>query len=121
MRRAALALLASGSILFAAAPAFAAFGAIAYDKAAGKAGWSWGKPTEKGAEEAALSRCGTGACKVIMRFGPRFCAALATTKDGKHAGAASRKTPDQARVAALTDCKKSHAGECVIRATPCNR
>jgi hypothetical protein len=121
MRRAALALFAAGSILLAAMPAFAAFGAIAYDKATGKAGWSWGRTTEKGAEEAAMSRCGTSACKVIMRIGPRVCAALATTQDGKHAGAATRKTPDQARLAALADCKKSKAGDCVIRATPCNR
>src|SRR3954470_2609622 len=103
MRRATLisaVLLAFGSTLLAALPARAAeYGAIAWDKQTGKRGWSWNQPTQKRAEEAAVSECGASGCKVIIRAGPGMCAALASTEDGKFIGAASRKDRDAARVA----------------------
>src|SRR3954470_2357896 len=74
MRRATLisaVLLAFGSTLLAALPARAAeYGAIAWDKQTGKRGWSWNQPTQKRAEEAAVSECGGSGCKVIIRAGP---------------------------------------------------
>jgi serine/threonine-protein kinase len=110
-----------GYALLAAAPAFAGYGAIAWDKESGKRGWSWNQPTAQRAAEQALSECGASSCKVIIRTIAKQCAAIATTQDGKFIGAAARKTQDAARLAALSDCQKSKAGDCVIRSSDCNK
>jgi hypothetical protein len=107
--------------LGAAAPAYAEYGSIARDEAAARSGWSWNQSTQKRADELALSECGTSDCKVIMRAGPTMCAALASTGDRKHIGAARRKNRDDARLAALKDCEKGKAGECTVRFTDCNK
>jgi uncharacterized protein DUF4189 len=112
--------LAFASFLFAAMPAFAEYGAIAWDKESGKYGSSWHEPTAKRAAEAAVSQCGASACKVVTSIGPAMCGALAATEDGKLVGAASRKTRDAARVAALGNCPKK-SGECVVRVSDCNK
>jgi Trypsin-like peptidase domain/Domain of unknown function (DUF4189) len=97
------------------------YSAIAWDRETGKRGWSWNQATAKRAAELALSECGATGCKVIMRAGRRMCAALATTENGKFVGAASRQDRDAARLAALTDCEKGNAGECIVRITDCNK
>jgi S1-C subfamily serine protease len=97
------------------------YGAIAWDEETGKRGWSWNQATAERAAELALSECGATGCKVIMRSGREMCAALATTENGKYVGAARRKDRDTARVAALKDCQKGNAGECVARFTECNK
>jgi hypothetical protein len=97
------------------------YGAIAWDKETGKRGWSWNQQTQSRAEEVALSECGATGCKVIMRTGRRECAALATNEAGKYVGAASRKDRDAARLAALANCEKGNAGECIVRITDCNK
>jgi hypothetical protein len=105
-----------------AIPAFAAgYGAIAWDKSTGKYGVSWNQSTPKRAEEVALGECGASGCKVVTRVGPAMCGALATTEDGKHAGAAWRKDREAARLAAVKNCDKDKAGECTVRATDCNK
>ena len=116
-----VALLALGYTLLPAIPAAAGYGAIAWDRDTGKYGVSWNQPTRKGAEEAALGECGASGCKVVGRVGPRMCGALATTEDGKHAGAARRKDREAARLAAVKNCDKDKAGECIVRATDCNK
>jgi hypothetical protein len=116
-----VALLAFGYTLLPAIPASAGYGAIAWDRDTGKYGASWNQPTGKRAEEAALGECGASGCKVVGRVGPRMCGALATTEDGKHAGAAWRKNREAARLDALKSCDKDKAGECVVRATDCNK
>ena len=124
MRRATLAaagLLALALTQLTAMPAFAQYGAIAWDKETGKYGASWNQDTPKRAEEVALGDCGTTGCKVIIRTRRAMCAALATNEGGKYAGGASRKDRDAARLAALTNCKKGKAGECTIRVTDCNK
>jgi hypothetical protein len=123
MRRATLAasLLALGSFLPMSEPAFAQYGAIAWDKETGKYGASWNQDTPKRAEEVALGECGATGCKVIIRTRRAMCAALATNESGKYAGGASRKDRDAARLAALTNCKKGNAGECTVRVTDCNK
>ncbi|HEY1259938.1 MAG TPA: DUF4189 domain-containing protein [Stellaceae bacterium] len=108
-------------LLFVAAPAFAGYGAVAYDVKTGKRGWSWNEATVQRASEVALSQCGTSGCKVLMKVGPKRCGALATTEDGKGWGAAGRATVDQSRVAALANCAKTKLGECVIRVSDCNK
>jgi hypothetical protein len=117
----AVALLAFGYTLLPAIPAFAGYGAIAWDRATGKYGVSWNEPTAKRADEVALGECGASGCEVVRKIGPKTCAALATTADGKHAGAASRKDREAARLGALKACQKDNAGECIIRSTDCNK
>jgi hypothetical protein len=117
----AVALLGLGYTLLPAIPALAGYGAIAWDRGTGKYGVSWNQPTPRRAEEAALGECGASGCKVVGEVGPAMCGALATTADGKHAGAARRKDRDAARLAALKNCNKDQAGECTVRATDCNK
>jgi len=117
----AAAIMTFASVLLAAVPAFAEYGAIAYDKDAGKYAASWHQPTEKRAAEVALSECGASGCKVVTRIGPGSCGALAATEDGKQAGAAGRKTRDAARVAAIANCAKGKAGECTVRISDCSK
>jgi Domain of unknown function (DUF4189) len=147
MRRAtvAAALLALGSVLPIAEPAFAQYGAIAWDKETGKRGWSWNQATLQRAVAVALSACGASGCKVIIKVGPGRCGALATTENGKTIGASSRASDDEARVAAIANCQKdarpfvedlarlgpirpgeptaemSKLGECVVRIAECNK
>ena len=124
MRRAispTTAMLALASILLAATPALAAYGAIAWDKQSGKRGWSWNEATAQKAAEVAISECGASGCKVIMRTGAGQCAALATIDTGKFVGAAARKTKDDARLAAMANCQKGKAGDCIVRVSDCNK
>ena len=116
-----IALAASVFAFASAAPAFAGFGAIAWDKETGKSGWIWDQPTPKKAGESALSKCGASGCKIIVHTNAGRCAALATTADGKFVGASARKTQDEARTAALNNCKKGNAGDCVVRASGCKK
>ena len=116
-----VALLAFSYTLLPAMPARAGYGAIAWDPGTGKYGVSWNQPTTIRAEEVALGECGTTGCKVIGKVGPAMCGALATTEDGKQAGAAWRKDREAARLDALKSCTKAKAGECIIRATDCNK
>jgi len=97
------------------------YGAIAWDQQTGKRGWSWNQQTQSRADAVALSECGATGCKVIMRAGRRMCAALATNETGKYVGAARREDREAARVAALKDCEKGNAGECIVRVTDCNK
>ncbi len=123
MRRATsptTAMLALASILLAATPALAAYGAIAWDKQSGKRGWSWNQPTPQKAAEVAISECGASGCKIVVRP-TTACAALATTADGKFIGAAARKTKDEARLAAMTNCRKGKAADCIVRVSDCNK
>jgi hypothetical protein len=115
------ALLALGYTLLPTIPALAGYGAIAWDRGTGKYGVSWNQPTPRRAEEAALGECGASGCKVVGKVGPAMCGALATTADGKHAGAAWRKDREAARVAALKNCNTDRAGECTVRITDCNK
>jgi hypothetical protein len=116
-----IALLAFGYTLWPSVPAFAAYGAIAWDRGTGKYGVSWNQPTPKRAEEVALGECGSTGCKIVGRVGPAMCGALATTENGKQAGAAWRKDREAARLDALKSCAKAKAGECVVRASDCNK
>jgi hypothetical protein len=117
----AVALLAFTYTLLPTLPAFAGYGALAWDRGTGKYGVSWNQSTAQRAEEVALGECGASGCKVVSKIGPKMCGALATTEDGKHAGAAWRKDREAARLAALRNCEKDKAGECVVRATDCNK
>jgi clan AA aspartic protease (TIGR02281 family) len=96
------------------------YGAIAWDTESGRYGASWKQDSPSRADEAALSDCGATGCKVIIRTDLAMCAALATNDSGKYAGAASRRDSEAARLAALADCQKGNAGNCIIRRSDCN-
>ena len=124
MRRATLAtaaLFGLGSVQLTAVSALAEYGAIAWDRETGKYGASWNQDTPKRAAEVALGECGATGCKVVIHPGRRECAALATNEDGKYAGGAARKDRASARLAALKNCEKGKAGECIVRVTDCNK
>lgn len=116
----AIGFLAFALALLPSAAARAGYGAIAWDPATGQAGWIWNRPTPKEAAQSALRECGAGGCRLVIKP-TEVCAALATIANGKAIGAAARKTQDEARVAALTDCRKRGAGECVVRASGCSK
>jgi Domain of unknown function (DUF4189) len=115
-----LAVLAFLGMLLSTVSAFAGFGAVAWDKETGKTGWIWNQPTAQKAAEKALSECGATGCRIVIKP-TSDCAAVATTSDGRIIGAAARKTQDAARLKALTDCQKRKGGECVVRASDCNK
>jgi hypothetical protein len=115
------ALLAFGYTLLPPISASAGYGAIAWDQETARGGWRWNERTQDRADELAVENCKSSGCKVIYRFGPALCGAVATTKDGKHAGTASRPNRAAASSAALKDCEKDNAGECVVRVAGCNK
>jgi hypothetical protein len=109
-------------LLPAAPPAYAQFGAIAYDGKTGRYGASANKPTPKRAITAALGDCGASGCRIVGRVGPKRCGAVAAAADSRKGfGAAVRPALDQARFAALADCNKAKAGECVVKFSFCNK
>jgi hypothetical protein len=121
--RAFLCPLASFAVaaLFLAAPAFAGYGAVAYDQDARKQGFAWDAPSQERANEAAKRDCGSDACKVRFGVGPKMCAALATPASGPAWGGAVRKSVDAAKFAALKNCQKHAGDKCVIRESKCNK
>lgn len=103
------------------APAFAGYGAVAYDQNARKQGFAWDEASQEKANEAAKRECGSEACKVRFGVGPKMCAAFATPEAGSAWGGSVRKSVDAAKLAALKNCQK-HAGEkCVVRESKCNK
>jgi hypothetical protein len=111
--------------LGAAAPALAAFGAMALDDETGRYGASWNEETQKRAEDAALKGCNSPGCKIVFRVSPRRCGALATGEKGKSGkvawGGADKRTRDAARLAALENCQKNTSGKCEVRESECNK
>jgi Domain of unknown function (DUF4189) len=116
----AIGLLAFASALAPGTAARAGYGAIAWDPESGKAGWVWNTPTPREAADLARRKCNSSGCRLVVKP-TDACAALATTADGKKIGAAARKTKEEAQKAALTDCQKRQVGECVVRASSCNK
>jgi hypothetical protein len=104
-----------------AAPAFAENGAFARDPATGKYGFSSNEANQKQAEDAAIKSCNTTGCKVAFRFGPKKCAAVATTDDGKAWGGADRPTRPEAELHALQNCQKQTKVQCTVRGAACNK
>ena len=117
----AAALLSLGYTLLPPTAAFAEYGAFAWDRGAGKYGASWNQQSSLLAMQATIRDCGASRCRVVSTLGPKMCGALATTADGKHAGAAKRKDSAAARLAALKNCEKNNAGACIVRAADCNK
>jgi hypothetical protein len=84
-------------------------------------GFALDEPSQERANEATKRDCGSDACKVRFGVGMKMWAALATPDSGPAWGGAVRKSVDEAKFAALTNCQK-HAGDrCVIRESRCNK
>ena len=115
-----IALLAFGSALLPVLPAFAGYGAIAWDPDTGKSGWIWNQSTREKAAAGAIRECGASGCQLVVKP-TTLCAALATTANRRFVGAAARKTGDAAWVAARANCEKGKAGECILRVSDCNK
>jgi hypothetical protein len=107
--------------LAAAAPAFAAYGAFAFDEKTGKYGVSWNEDNQGKADQAALKGCQSEQCKVVFRTGPHECGAIATAEQGAAWGGAKRPKREGAELAAIQNCQKRTKGQCKIRANECNR
>jgi hypothetical protein len=108
-------------IVVSAGPAFAEFGAFAYEEATGKYGFSWNERDQGAADAAALKGCVAEGCKIVFRVGPRHCGAIAMTENGKIWGGADRDGREAAKLAALENCQKRTKEQCIIRGNECNR
>ena len=123
MHRATLLALAISALLAgtAATPAFAEFGAFARDQGTNKIGLSWGKQTQRQADDAAMKDCAESSCKIVFRTRAKQCSAVATAEQGDAWGASFRPQKDAAELAAMNDCQKRIKGQCKVRASGCNR
>ncbi len=115
--------LAAVVLIAGVVPAFASFGAFAYDEATGKYGASWNQATEKEADAAALKGCASDKCKVVFRTAAGQCGAIATTDNGKAWGGAKRPKREEAEKAALANCQKrvKAGAQCNVKAADCNK
>jgi Domain of unknown function (DUF4189) len=102
-------------------PAFAGYGAIAYDTAARKQGVAWDEATQDAANEVARRDCGADNCQVRFGVPPRMCAALATPNDGPAWGGAVRKSINDAAFAAIKNCQKHAKAKCIVREKNCTK
>ena len=124
MRRARIIAAGFSALLVsvAAVPAFAGYGAIAFDEKSAKYGFGWNEDTQKRADETALQGCNSEGCKVVVRVPPRRCGALATGENKGTAWAAGAEAArDAAKLRALEGCQKRTSGKCVVRGSDCNR
>jgi hypothetical protein len=109
------------AIFSAASPAWAGFGAVAYDQNSGKYGASWNQPTQSQAFESALRQCASAGCRVHP-VEPRGCGALALSDKDKAWGGADRVTLSDAQRAAVLHCQThTPAGTCTVRISGCNQ
>ena len=118
--RVAAAVLSLGIALSAALPAYADFGAIAWDAKSGKRGWSIHEATQQRADAAALKACSSGDCKVVSRVGPARCVGVSGIAGKTIIGVAIRPVRDAAINAALGDCRKRASADCVVQFSDCN-
>ena len=108
-------------VLTIAAPAFADFGAIAYDKDNCAFGRSWHYDNPQRAADVALHECAHPGCRVLLEVGPAQCGAVAVTGNCHGFGWAKRETRDAASLAAMQACQRFNAGQCSPKIVDCNR
>ena len=104
-----------------AGPAYAGFGAIAYDQDNGKLGSSFDQSTPAKANEEALKACGSPECRVHP-VEPKGCGALALSDKDKAWGGADRENLDDARRDAVLHCQThTQDGNCTVKVSGCNK
>jgi hypothetical protein len=122
MRQAGIfAVAALAGIVAGVAPAFAEYGAFAYEEATAKYGFSWNEADQHRADAAALKGCVAPNCKVVFQTGPKECGAIAMSENGKVWGGAKRDQRAAAELAGVENCQKRTSGQCKIRGSECNR
>lgn len=119
MARAVILAAALALAPFAHSPAFADYGAVAYDGTARKYGTAWTEATQAGAKDAAVRDCGSDKCTVRFGVPPKMCGALATPDSGEAWGGAVRKTLDAANFAAIKNCQKHAKQKCTVLTSKC--
>src|SRR5438128_158415 len=97
---------AAALVMLAVTPAFAGYGALAYDEEARKYGLSSDEVSQTKADDVATKECGSGKCKIIFRTASRTCGAIALAESGNAWGAATRPQRAAAELAAMNDCQK---------------
>ena len=94
------------------------YGTGGYDEGSGNTPIAWNYDTQEEADKAAMKGC--PACKIVIRFGPKKCAAIAVALTAKIFGVASGSTTDEVKDAAVADCKKNGASICIVHNAECN-
>jgi hypothetical protein len=106
------------------APAFAEYGAIAYDRTNCAWGRSWNFDDQRGADDRAMSECSAGGsnCRVVARMGPGECGAVAVTESCNGYGWATRSTISEAQIVALEQCRNYNPRlDCTVKVSVCSR
>src|SRR6476659_3665909 len=123
MRRAILIATGFAGTLFVLAnapPAFAGYGALAYDEQARKYGLSANEETQGKADDVAIKICGTDKCKIVFRTSARECGAVAMADTGTGWGAGKRANRAAAELGAMQSCQKRTKGQCKVKGAECN-
>jgi hypothetical protein len=98
----------------------ALFGAIAFDQAARKFGYSWIEPTQDDANTKALRACNSSGCKIILTFGPGTCGAMVTGNDGAIGITTTSTSLNRATREAINKCMGQKLGDCRVLVGQCN-
>jgi hypothetical protein len=93
------------------------WGAIVYDKAAGKWGLAWDQASRKAAVASARVQCRSASCPAELSFFGTSCGAFAMSSDGAWS-ILSRDEIQMARQASLDECGK-HGKGCHVIAASC--
>jgi len=104
-----------------AAPAFAGYGALAYDEESKKYGLSSDEGSQSKADDVATKECGGGKCKIVFRTAPRECGAIAVAGEGDAWGGGKAPQKAKAELDAVNNCQKRTKGQCKVREASCNR
>jgi hypothetical protein len=109
------------SAMVAATPAFAGYGALAYDDASKKYGLSSNEESQTKADDVATKICGSDKCKIVFRTVARQCGAIATEEGSSAWGAGKGPQRAAAELDAMTNCQKRTKSQCKLREWACNR
>lgn len=123
MRRATLSIgfAAALFVLGNAAPAFAGYGALAFDESSRKYGLSSNEDTQGKADDVAMKECGSDKCKIVFRTVARECGAVALAETGTGWGGGKRGNRAAAELNAMQTCQKHTKGQCKVKSAECNR
>jgi hypothetical protein len=108
-------------VSLAATPAFAGYGALAYDEESKKYGLSSDEGSQSKADDVATKECGGGKCKIVFRTVPKECGAIAVAGEGNAWGGGKAAEKAKAELDAVNNCQKRTKGQCKVREAACNR
>lgn len=108
-------------LCFAAIPARAQYGALAYDPDSRIWGRSYNQPSPRDADGVALSFCRSPGCRIVARTGPGQCGVIAAANSGTHYHWATRYSQQEAGYAAMIGCQQESGQYCTVIVAVCNR